>query len=56
MQKSNVNGALRSLTNHMSNGILPLSDEILQILSLKHAETQQAHHKAIIQGPKRHCF
>ena len=53
MQKSNVNGGLRLLTNNMSNGILPLSDETLQILSLKHPEAQQAHHEAILQGTKR---
>ena len=53
MQKSNVNGALRLLTNNMSNGILPLSNETLQILSLKHPEAQQAHHKALLRGPKR---
>ena len=53
MQKSNVNVALRLLTNNMSNGILPLSDEILQILSLKHPEAKQAHQEAILQGPKR---
>ena len=32
MQKSNVNGALRLSNNNMSDGILPLSDETLQIL------------------------
>ena len=53
MHKSNVNGALRLLTNNMSNGILPLSDETLQILSLKHPEAQQAHHEALLQGPKK---
>ena len=53
MQKSNVNGKLRLLTNNMSKGILPLSHETLQILSLKHPEAQQAHHKVILQGPKR---
>ena len=53
MQKSNANGALRLLTNNMSNGILPLSDETLQILSLKHPEAQQAHHEALLQGPKK---
>ena len=37
----------------MSNGILPLSDETLQILSMKNLETQQAHHKAILRGPNR---
>ena len=58
MQKNNVNGALRLLTNNMSNGIIPLSKESLQILSLKYPEAQQAHHKALLQGPKRqiHSF
>ena len=40
MQKSNVNGALRLLTNYMSNGILPLSEETLQMLSLKHRDNK----------------
>ena len=53
IQKSNVNGALRLLTNNMSNRILSLSDEILQMSSLKHPEAQQAHHEATLQGPKR---
>ena len=53
MQKSNVNGVLRSLTNNMSNGILPLSDKTLQVLSLKHPEAQQTHHKVILKGPKK---
>ena len=35
MRKGNVNGALRLLTNNMSNGILPLSNETLPMLSLK---------------------
>ena len=41
------------MTNNISNGILPLSDETLQILSMKNLETQQAHHKAILRGPSR---
>ena len=53
MQKSNVNGALRLLTNNMSNGILPFSDKTLQILSLKHPEAQQAHYEATLKSPKR---
>ena len=51
MQKSN--GALRLLTNNMGIGILPLSKETLPMLCLKHPEVEQAHHKAILQGPKR---
>ena len=53
MRKSNVNGGLRLLTNNLSNGILPLSDETLQILSRKHPEAQQAYHEAILQGAKK---
>ena len=56
MQKSNVNGALRLLTNNMSNEMLPLSDETLQSLSLKHPEAQLAHHEAILEGPKRQIY
>ena len=52
IQKSNVNGVLRLLTNN-SNGILPLFYEILEILSLKHPEAQQANHEAILQDPKK---
>ena len=52
MQKSNINGALRLLTNNMGIGILPLSKETLPMLCLKHPEVEQAHHKAILQGPK----
>ena len=48
-----VADALCLFNNNMSNGILPLSDKTLQILSLKHPEAQQAHHESILQGPKR---
>ena len=33
--------------------MLPLSDQILQMLSLKHPEEQEVHHEAISQCPKR---
>ena len=52
MQISNLNGALRLLTNNMSNVIPPLSVETLQILSLKHPEAQQVHQEALLQGQK----
>ena len=42
MEKCNVNGTLRLLTNSTSNGILTFSKETLQMLSLKHQEVQQA--------------
>ena len=48
MEKGNVNGALRLLTNNMSNGTLPLSNDTLQLLHLKDNEHQEAHNEAII--------
>ena len=41
MSKDNVNGALKLLTNNMSNGILPLTDAILQLLKQKHPESRE---------------
>ena len=38
MEKGNVNGTLKVLTNNMSNGILPLNDETLTLLKDKHPE------------------
>ena len=40
MQKGNVNGALKLLTNNMSNRILPIMDATLQLLELKHPEAK----------------
>ena len=51
MQTGNVNRALRLLTNNMSNGVLPLSDETLQLLKLKHPEARDAQHESLLQGP-----
>ena len=51
MQRGNVNRALRLLTNNMSNGVLPLSKETLQLLNLKHPAAQEAHHDLLLQGP-----
>ena len=53
IQKGNVNGALLLLTNNMSNGILPLSHETLQMLSLEYPEAKQAPCEVLLQGPKR---
>ena len=38
LQKGNVNGALKLLTNNMSGGILPLNDDTLNLLIQKHPE------------------
>ena len=51
MQRGNVNRALRPLTNNMSNGVLPLSKETLQLLNLKHPAAQEAHHDSLLQVP-----
>ena len=53
MQKGNVNGALKLLTNNMSNGILTLTDETLQLLHAKHPESKEATPDVLLQGPIR---
>lgn len=42
MQKGNVNGAIKILTNNMSNGVLPLTDETLEKLREKHPSGKKA--------------
>ena len=51
MQKGNVNGALKILTNNMSGGILPLTDETLQLLMLKHPDAKDTSQQGLLQGP-----
>ena len=46
MHKGNVNGALKILTNNMSSGILPLTDETLQLLKLKHPDAKDTSQQA----------
>ena len=41
MQKGNVDGARKLLTNDMSNRILPLTAGILDLLRTKHSETKK---------------
>ena len=41
MQKGNVNGALKILINIVSSGILPLTDETLQLLELKDSSEKE---------------
>ena len=48
MQKGNVNGALKILTDNMSGGIL--TDETLQLLELKHPNLKDTSQQAILQG------
>ena len=53
MGKGNVNGALKSLTNNMSNGILPFTDATLQLLKQKHPESREPPPEVLIEGPIR---
>ena len=41
MQKGNVNSAIKLLTNNMSGGVLPLNQETLELLRLKHPESKE---------------
>ena len=51
MQKGNVNGALKILTNNMSGSILLLTDETLQLLEIKHPDAKDTPQQALLQGP-----
>ena len=53
MSKCNVNGALKLLTNNMSNGILPLTDATFQLLKQKHPESREPPPGLLIEGPIR---
>ena len=52
MQKRSVNGALKVFTNNMSGGILPLTEETLQLLESKHPEAKVATQQAILVDNK----
>ena len=51
MQKGDVNGALRLLTNNMSNGILPLNDDTLLLLEQKHPKEGEVREEALLDQP-----
>ena len=53
MQKGNVKGVLKLLTNNMSNGILPLTDETFQFLHAKYPESKEATPDVLFQRPIR---
>ena len=52
MEKGNVNGALKVLTNNMSNGILSLNDEMLNLLKEKYSEAQPVSEEILLKGEK----
>ena len=50
MSKGNVNGALKILTENMSNEILPLNDKTLKMLKQKHPEANEPPQEVLLQG------
>ena len=53
MQKGNVNGALKLLTNNISNGIFSLTEATLQLLELKHPDAREASPDVMLADPVR---
>ena len=51
MQIGNANGALKLLTDNMSNGILPLNNKTFMLLEEKHPESREASIDVMFQGP-----
>ena len=50
MQKVNVNGVLKILTNEISNGLLPLTEETLFQLEIKHPDNRDAPEDVLLSG------
>ena len=54
MRKGNVNAAINLLTKNMRNGILPLNNETLNLLRLKHPDPKDAHESVMLSDvPER---
>ena len=51
MSNGNVNGALKLLTNSMSDGILPLSSKSVNLLKQKHHEPKEYSPETLVQRP-----
>ena len=58
MRKGNVNGAIELLSNNMQIGIIPLNEETLQLIKLKHPEEKEVLEDVILNGllQKIHVF
>ena len=50
MQKGNVNGAIKLLTNNMKGGILPLNEQTMELLRTKHPEGNAASEDALLHS------
>ena len=49
MEKGNINGALKFLTDNMQNDILPLNDETLTLIHQKHPVPKEADVDILLQ-------
>ena len=49
MQKGNVNGAIKVLSNNMKGGVLPLNDETLNSLAQKHEKASEIREDITLQ-------
>ena len=56
MNKGNVNGVLKLLTNNMSNGILSRTYARLQLLKQKHPESREPPPEVLIAGPESKIY
>ena len=56
MKKGNASAAVKLLTSNMEGGILPLTEETMQLLQSKHPEAQECQPEAIfeMQAPEVH--
>ena len=53
INKGNVKGALKLLTESMSNGMLPLNDKTLTMLKQKHPKANEPPQEVLLQGSTR---
>ena len=52
MQKGNVNGAIKLLTNNMQEWVFPLNEETINLLRQKHPKSQNPNENFLLQGPE----
>ena len=51
VSKGNLNSAIKLLSNNMEGGILPLNDQTIELLKVKHPEGRKAEEDVKLQGP-----
>ena len=54
MEKGDVHGAIKLLTNNMSGGILPLDRQTIELLKEKHPESRETNESNLLSGPIQH--